>query len=283
MEKDVASQWSDAAHYWEKHRAVIERMFAPVAAALVQDAGIGPGQAVLDVATGPGEPALSLAATVAAHGSVVGVDIVPAMVDAASREAQRRGSINASFRVASADQLPFDDGSFDAVVSRFGVMFFPSPLAGIREMLRVLKPGGKLALAVWHLARNNPLFHVLAEIVERFVESPPPDEDAPDAFRFAPSGKLLGIVREAGLSNARERLVKFSIDAPLSLEEFWCVRTEMSDKLRTKLAQLSKREVSEIKQAFLEAARAFSDGRGVSFPAEVLVVSGSSSRQKRDG
>lgn len=279
--RDVTDQWSDSAHYWEKHRAVIERMFAPVAAALVQEAHIGPGQAVLDVATGPGEPALSIAGIVGAKGRVIGVDVIPAMIDAAGREAQRRGIGNASFRVASADDLPFEDGFFDAVVSRFGVMFFPTPLEGIREMLRVLKPGGGLALAVWHHAQNNPLHSLLATILERFVETPPRDEDAPDAFRFAPSGKLLQLVREAGLAQARERLLEFSIDAPLSLEEFWTVRTEISDSLRRKLAELPPAQVGEIKSAFLEAARAYSGERGLSLPAEVLIVSGTLDRSTK--
>jgi SAM-dependent methyltransferase len=196
------------------------------------------------------------------------------MIDAARREADRRHLGNASFRVASADELPFDDGSFDAVVSRFGVMFFPSPLAGIREMVRVLKPGGKLAMAVWHHARDNPFHSVLADIVERFVASPPLDPDAPDAFRFAPHGKLLALAREAGVTDARERLLRFSIEAPIDLEGFWVVRTEMSDKLRTKLAELTREQVGEIKRAFLDAARIYSKGDGLSIPAEVLVVSG---------
>lgn len=281
VNQDIVGQWSEAARYWEKHRAVIERMFAPVAAALVQDADIGPGQAVLDVATGPGEPALSIAGIVGAEGRVVGVDVAPAMIDAANREAGRRELGNASFRVASADELPFEDASFDAVVSRFGVMFFPSPLECIRELLRVLKPGGKLAMAVWHHARNNPFHSVLSEIVERFVESPPRDADAPDAFRFAPLGKLLQVAREAGVADARERHLEFSIDAPLSLEELWVVRTEMSDNLRTKLAQLSQAQVAEIRRAFLEAARVYSGERGLSIPAEILVVSGSSARRTR--
>jgi SAM-dependent methyltransferase len=272
-EREVVEQWSEAARYWDKHRALIERMFAPVAAALLEEAGIARGAAVLDVATGPGEPALTVAASVGEEGRVVGVDVVPAMIAAARREAQQRGLGNASFRTASAEELPFEDASFDAVVSRFGVMFFPSPLAGIREMLRVLRPGGRLALAVWHHARENPFHSLLADIVERFVPSPPPEPDAPDAFRFAPPGKLLQLAREAGLADARERLLRFSIDAP-EPEGFWVVRTEMSDKLRTKLARLSREEVAEIKRALFEAARAYSKGGGLSFPGEVLLVSG---------
>jgi SAM-dependent methyltransferase len=281
--QDVSREWSESARYWEKHRAVIEGMYAPVAAALVADSGIGAGigagivtgQTVLDVATGPGEPALSLAGILGAEGRVIGVDVVPAMIDAADREARRRGLRNASFRVASADQLPFADDSFDAVVSRFGVMFFPSPLEGLREMLRVLKPGGRLALAVWNHASANPYHSVVARILERFVESPPLDEDAPGAFRFARAGKLFHVAQEAGVAEARERLLQFQIAAPLTLEEFWVVRAEMSDNLRTKLARLSRAQVDEIERAFCAEARGYSSASGMSFPAEVRVVSGS--------
>ena len=280
--KDVSREWSESARYWEKHRAVIEGMYAPIAAALVEDAGIGAGagQHVLDVATGPGEPALSLAGILGAEGRVIGVDVVPAMIEAADREARRRGLPNASFRVASAEELPFADDSFDAVVSRFGVMFFPSPLEGLREMLRVLKPGGRLALAVWNHASANPYHSVVARILERFVASPPLDEDAPGAFRFAQAGKLLDVAREAGVAEARERLLQFQIAAPLSLEDFWAVRAEMSDNLRTKLARLSRAQVDEIERAFLEEARGYSSASGVSFPAEVHVVSGSRARHE---
>ena len=274
QEKDVTDQWREAARYWEKHRAVIERMFAPVAAALVEEASVAPGAAVLDVATGPGEPALSIARIVGPRGSVIGVDVVPAMIDAARREAERRDLRNAIFRAASAEELPFGDDTFDAVVSRFGVMFFPSPVAGIREMLRVLKPGARLSLAAWGAARDNPFHSLLAGILERFVESPPRDPDAPDAFRFAERGKLLRVAREAGVVDARERLLDFSIEAPLSLEDFWVVRTEMSDGLRTKLAQLSREKVEEIRREFFAAARVHADAGAIRFPGQVLVVGG---------
>src|SRR6266851_10222422 len=105
--KEVISQWSESAPYWEKHREIIRGMFAPVAQALIEDARITSGCVVLDVATGPGEPALSIAGLVGPEGKVLGIDAVPEMVEAARREANRRGLDNASFEVAFAGGLPF--------------------------------------------------------------------------------------------------------------------------------------------------------------------------------
>jgi SAM-dependent methyltransferase len=271
---DILRQWTEAARYWEKHRVSIERMFAPVTAALAEEAGIARGQRVLDVATGPGEPALSLAALVGTGGRVEGVDLVPEMIDAARREAERRGLRQVGFRAGSAEALPFADGSFDACVSRFGVMFFPSPLAGLREMARVVVPGGRIVLAVWHLAERNPFHTVVSEILARFVEPTTPPADAPEPFRFAPRGKLAALARAAGLTQVRERLLAFPMEAALTPEDFWVLRTEMSDTLRAKLARLPAPEVAEIRRLLLAAVRPYSHAGGLRFPTEVWIVSG---------
>jgi len=159
MQSDQAmiGGWSGAAPFWEKHRDIILRMFAPVTQALVEDALIGTRHNVLDIATGPGEPALSIAALVGPEGKVFGIDPVPEMVAAARRATGHPGITNAQFDVAVADHLPFPADSFDAVVSRFGAMFFPSPVDAVREMLRVLKPSRKLALAGLAFRRKKPL------------------------------------------------------------------------------------------------------------------------------
>src|SRR6516165_964615 len=140
-DQDVINRWSDAAPFWEKHREIIRQMFAPVTAALSQDGLIGSGCTVLDVAAGPGEPALTIASSVGPAGRVFGIDPVPEMVEAARREARHLGLKNAQFDVALAEHLPFAADTFDAAVSRFGVMFFPSPVAAVREMLRQLLYG----------------------------------------------------------------------------------------------------------------------------------------------
>jgi ubiquinone/menaquinone biosynthesis C-methylase UbiE len=277
-DQEVTSVWRDSAPFWEKHREIIQQMFAPVTQALVEDGLISGGHTVLDVATGPGEPALTLAALVGAEGKVLGIDPAPEMVEAARRATDHLGFRNAQFDVASADRLPFPADTFDAVVSRFGVMFFPSPVAAVREMLRVLKPGRKLALAVWHLAERNPFFYTLSRVIERYVDSPPSAPDAPDPFRFASPGKLRDVLAEASAMAPSERLLQFTVQAPISVEDFWILRCEMSEKLREKVAMLSREQLPEVKREALDALRGYSTDRGMSFPAEVLIVSGTKNR-----
>src|SRR5258706_15425845 len=245
-DSEIVQRWSGSAPFWEKHREVIRQMFAPVTDALVEDARIGTGHVVLDVATGPGEPALTIATRVGPGGKVFGIDPVPEMVAAARRATDRLGFRNAQFEVAFADHLPFPDDTFDAVVSRFGVMFFPSPVDGVREMLRVLKSGRKLALAVWHFAERNPFHYTLARVIERYVDSPPPAPDAPDAFRFASPGKLRDLLGEAGAMDPSERLLQFPIQAAITVRDFWTLRCEMSEKLREKIAMLSREQLTEV-------------------------------------
>jgi len=271
---EVIGQWTESARYWEKHRETLRQMFAPVTLALIEDAEIRRRCTVLDVATGPGEPALSIAELIAPEGKVVGTDAVPEMVEAARREGRRRGLHNASFAVALADKLPFPANTFDVVVSRFGVMFFPSPVDSVRECLRVLKPGGRISLAVWHFAERNPFHYLVARVVEQYVASTPPPPDSPDAFRFANPGELLAVLSKASVTAISEHLLRFEIRAPLSAEDFWTLRYEMSDKLRTKLRVLSQQQTTKLRREVIEALSLYSSDRGIGFPAEVLIVSG---------
>jgi ubiquinone/menaquinone biosynthesis C-methylase UbiE len=272
--QEVINRWTESARYWEKHRATIREMLGPITEALIEDAHISSGSAVLDIATGPGEPALAIAEFVGREGKVVGVDVVAEMVEAGRREAGRRKLHNVSFAVAPADALPSETETFDAVVSRFGIMFFPAPVLAVREILRILKPGGRMALAVWHFAERNPFHYILSRAVERYGDSPSPAEDAPDAFRYAAPGKLRAVLSEAGATEVSERLLQFSIRAHVSLEDFWTLRSEMTERLRSALAKLAKEQMAEVKRQAIEALRAYSGERSVSLPAEVRIVSG---------
>lgn len=267
-------QPADAAEYWEKHRATIRGMFHPVTEALIDEARIAPGETVLDVATGSGEPALTIAEVVGPSGLVVGIDPLPGMIAAAEGAANKQHFFeNARFQVASADHVPFEDDRFDAVVSRFGIMFFPSPVECVRELLRVVKPSRRIAFAVWGYLERNPFHNVLAHVVDRYFPPAPRAPDAPEPFRFAEPGKLLSVLNKAGAAQTSERTLQFNIEVPFAGEEFWTLRMDMAEKLRTKLSSLSEEKFAEIQREVFEDLALYSAGSGVSFPAEVLIVS----------
>jgi ubiquinone/menaquinone biosynthesis C-methylase UbiE len=276
QETDTLREWRDSAQFWKKHARIIRSMFAPVTTALIEAAGIEQGHKVLDVAGGPGEPSLTIAEHVGAAGMVTCTDATPDMVTAAESEAQRRGITNVQFRHCTADSLPFDDDQFDAAVSRLGVMFFSDPVRGLGEMLRVTRPGGRVSLAVWDKSELNPFSYVVTNAMSRFSEQPPPDtKGASDgAFRFAEPGGLASILREAGASPIRERVLEFHIEAPISPVGFWAMRSETSGTLRMKLSKLSEEDRAQAAHDVQEAAREFFPNNQMKFPARMIVVTG---------
>lgn len=268
----VLREWRDSAFYWQKHLDMIRVMFAPLTQALIEDAGIIEGDSVLDVAGGSGEPSLTIAEAVGPTGSVTYTDAVAEMVTAAKSEAQRRGLTNIVFRHCAADSLPFETESFDAVVCRLGAMFFPDPLAALREMLRVTKHKGLVSLVVWAKSELNPFSYAITNVVERYVEVAPADPNAPGAFRFAEPGALAEILKKAGAKGVKERMLKFNIAAPVSPEEFWEMRSETSGTLREKLATLPPSQADLLAQEALKAIREYSSNNQVSFPAQMIIV-----------
>jgi ubiquinone/menaquinone biosynthesis C-methylase UbiE len=270
----VLLSWTETAKYWIQYSDTIRAMFAPVTESLIEHAGISEGQTVLDVAGGSGEPSLTIAEKVGPRGSVTCTDAVAEMVAAARDEASRRGLKNMQFHVCPADSLPSPDNSFDAAVSRLGIMFFPDPTAAVREMLRVTKPGGRIALAVWHKSEINPFCYVVTNVMAQHVNSPAADPDAPNAFRFAETGKLANVLTEAGAGEVEERVVKFNIEAPISAHEFWTMRSLTSDTLREKLATLSAGERAQIAREAEGEAKEFFRDNHMKFPAHMILVTG---------
>lgn len=266
--------WQGSARYWDKYRALIAQMFAPLTSGLVEEARIGIGQKVLDIGGGSGEPSLTIAEIVGPIGSVMYTDPVAGMVETAQAEAGRRGLTNIQFKQCSADDLPFADGTFDIAVGRLSAMFFGDPITGMREALRVVRENGCVSFAVWGPKEANPFFSTVNDVVDRFVVSPEEDPDAPDPFRFADPGKLAGILENAGAEKVIERPLNFQIEAAISVEQFWQLRTEMSESLRKTMAGLTPAQLPAIKQAVADAAQRYFVSGKMSFPAQALIVTG---------
>ncbi len=273
-QNEALNGWQASARYWEKYRVLIAQMFAPLTSGLIEEAGIGIGQKVIDIGGGSGEPSLTISSIVGPTGSVVYTDPVAGMVETAQTEAARRGLTNIQFRQCSGDDLPFADGAFDVAVSRLSAMFFPDPASGVGEALRVVVEHGYSSFVVWGVKEANPFFSTVTDVMDRFVESPKEDPDAPDPFRFAAPGKLAGILKNAGAENVIERQLNFQIEAAISFEQFWQLRTEMSETLREKMGRLTPAQLPTIKQAVADAARRYFMSGKMSFPAEALIVSG---------
>ena len=194
---------------------------------------------------------------------------------AARRQCAERGVSNISFRCCGADALPYENERFDHVVCRLGTMFFPDVVAALREMLRVSKPGGHCTLAVWAEPEANPMFTAVAELLARYLPSPPEPPDAPGPFRFAEPGRLAALLREAGGHEVTERLLRVTAEAALSFDEFWLLRSEISDSLRSKLEQLSpERQRALVTELRKSIGHRFEGGR-MRMPAVAMVVSAS--------
>jgi SAM-dependent methyltransferase len=159
-------------------------------------AGIRPGDQVLDVACGTGVLARAAAARAGPGGRVAGLDLDPAMLAVAARR-----SPAVRWQRGRAEALPFADRVFDAVVSQFGLMFVPDPVAALREMFRVLAPGGRLAVAVWASLADTPAYAAEVDLVERLA-GPAAAEMLKAPFVLGETKRLSELCLAAGLGGA---------------------------------------------------------------------------------
>jgi ubiquinone/menaquinone biosynthesis C-methylase UbiE len=266
--------WQTSARYWNKYRALIAQIFAPLTSGLVEEARITIGQNVLDIGGGSGEPSLTISSIVGPSGSVMYTDPVTGMVEAARTEAGRRGLTNINFTQCSADDLPFAPSTFDAAVGRLSAMFFADPDSAVREALRVIIQNGYVSFVVWGPKEVNPFFSTIADAIDRFLMTPARGPDEPDTFRFAAASKLAGILKNGGAKNVTERQLNFQIKAQISFEQFWQLRTEMSETLRAKIAEIAAAQLRTVKQTVANAAERYFVNGTMSFPAEALIVTG---------
>ena len=216
--------WAGLSAGWEKWDAVIMDQLGPVGTAMIDRLDITDDQQHLDIASGTGEPGLTIARQ-APNGRVVLTDLVPEMLDIAARRARAQGIANVETKVCSADDLPFDDETFDSVSVRFGYMFFPDMATATAEFVRVLVPGGKVASSVWIDPDANPWTSIAMQAIASEAVLPPADPDAPNMFRCAAPGYVGTLYEQAGLRDVTE----WDVDVELvteSPEQYWDMISE---------------------------------------------------------
>lgn len=192
----------------------------PLSDRLIRSARLEPGLRVLDVGSGTGEPALTIAGIVGPTGEVVASDPSPGMLAMTKERAARAGLANLTARRADIAALPFPDASFDRATCRLGVMYFLDPVAGIAEMRRVLKPGGRAAILVWGDPAHADYAAAFYGPIMSRVTLPAPEPGAPHPYRFATPGSLRAAMEAAGLEGVEEEVALVSVAFPGTAADF---------------------------------------------------------------
>jgi ubiquinone/menaquinone biosynthesis C-methylase UbiE len=233
---------------------------------LLDAAEVDRGKRVLDVGTGPG---YASAAAAARGADVVGVDVAAAMVALA-----RRLRREIEFRQADAERLPFEDGSFDAVLGNFLILHVGRPEHVAAELARVLRPGRKLALSTWDLPEQARLLGVLVDAVAAVEAKPPADIPAgPPFFRFADEAQFGRLLSDAGLNHVVVRTVAFT-NRFASGGELW--NRLLGGTVRTRALVLAQPEdvQARIRVAFDRLVRPYATKDGLDIPVSVKLASG---------
>ncbi|MEM1352089.1 MAG: class I SAM-dependent methyltransferase, partial [Pseudomonadota bacterium] len=205
--------WDIFSEKWVTQKNEIDALMAPVLAELLTHADLQPGQHVLDVGCGTGTSVLAAAEHVGSDGFVLGVDISAPMIDHARRTAHAHDRV--SFEVSDAADHGFQDAAFDAMISRFGVMFFADPTTAFINIRRGLKPGAQVTMACWSYLDKNPWFQVPMYAAKAQLGAPPPvHPDEPGPFAFRDRERVCGILSDAGFENAKGEEVSLFLTPP---------------------------------------------------------------------
>jgi ubiquinone/menaquinone biosynthesis C-methylase UbiE len=263
--------WNRVAGGWEKWDRFFDEQMAFLNHRLVADARLRAGMQVLDLGSGTGYPALLGAQTVGPTGSVIGLDLAEQMLTVAQRKATALGLANSTFRTGDATSLPFEANSFDAVTSRFCLMFLPEIPKAAAEIARVLRPGGWVAAAVWAAPDKNPYLMTPITVIKQFLDLPQPDPTAPGIFRLAKPGDLAGMLQQAGFTNLSEE--EFVADVRFaSGEEYYASLTDIAAPIQNLLAKLSDQQKIDARERITTSADQYRQSDGIALPIAVRMV-----------
>ena len=265
--------WNRVAGGWEKWDRFFDEQMAFLNHRLVADARVRPGMRVLDLGSGTGYPALLAAQTVRTNGQVIGVDLAAQMLDAARRKATSLKLSNLTFQTGDVTSLPFEQASFDAVTTRFCLMFLPEIQKAVTEIARVLKPNAWLASAVWSAPDKNPYLKIPIDIIKQFIEIPPPDPTTPGIFRLAKPGDLTSMLQQAGLVDISEQ--EFLGDVQFSVaEEYFSSLMDIAAPIQNLWTKLTPTQQTEARERIIQTAGQYRKGAVIALPIAVRMAAG---------
>ena len=256
---------------WERQRPFIEETTAPVRDWMIGALAPQPGQTVLELAAGAGDVGFATAARLGEAGRLITTDVSPAMLEVARRRGTELALDNVDYRVMDAERIELEDDSVDGILCRFGYMLMPDPQAALAEARRVLRPGGRISLAVWGPPQRNPFFSLMGVALARHGYLPPPDPTEPGIFTLADPNRVGALLEAAGLGDPRleDVPVVFSVSG---LDDYFAIIADTAGPLGLALRELAQVERSEIADELRKPLSAFAAGRGYRVPGVALTA-----------
>jgi SAM-dependent methyltransferase len=260
------SRWAEAAGPWEAHGESLRRETMPVSAWMVEAIGPQPGDRLLELAAGPGDTGFLAAELIRPGGELISSDLVPEMLMVAQRRAEALGLDNVRFKQIDAEKsIDVETASIDGVLCRWGYMLMDDPDTALRETRRVLRPGGRLALAAWMGPRENAWSALPVRALIRHGLFQP--VEGPGQFTWADQAVIAEHLENAGFVDFELGQVGFTHHYA-SFEDWWRTQSEMSSRMRELIPRTDPATVEAIKAELVTEAEPFTAADGsVTFPA----------------
>jgi enediyne biosynthesis protein CalE5 len=273
LREQLHGMWAAVAGGWGEHADYVDARGAHVAERMLELSRPQPGERVLELACGPGGVGLAAAQRVAPDGEVVLSDVAAEMTSIASERAGALGLGNVSTRELDVERIDEPDAAYDVVLCREGLMFAADPAGAAREIRRVLRPGGRVALAVWGPREHNPWLGVVLDAVSAQLGRPVPPPGIPSPFSLEDSDRLAGLLSDAELAE----VVVSELPVPMrtaSFDEWWARTTALAGPLAKMLASLPDEAAQALRTRAREAIGPYETPDGLEFPGLTLLASG---------
>jgi SAM-dependent methyltransferase len=265
-------QWEEAAEAWHRWGPTIEEWLGDATVRMLDAARITDGGRVLDVAAGAGGQSLAAARRVGPSGQVLATDISPTILEFTAKATTDAGLTNITTRELDGERLTVDAGTFDAVISRVGLIYFPDQQAALAGMRTALRPGGRISAVVYSTADRNGFFSIPIGIIRRRAQLPPPQAGQPGPFSLGGPGVAERVLTEAGFRDVDVEPVSSPVRMASAAD---CVRFERESfgALQQMLLGLAPAEREAAWAEIEDALRQFEGPDGFTGPCEMLVVS----------
>jgi SAM-dependent methyltransferase len=271
----LRGMWSAVAGGWGEHAAYVDARGAAVTRSMLAESKPQSGERVLELACGAGGLGLAAAALVAPDGEVVLSDVVAEMTAIAAARARTLGVENVGTRQLDLESIAEPDESYDIVLCREGMMFAPQPERAASEIARVLRPGGRVAVAVWGPREQNPWLGLVFDAVSAETGAPVPPPGVPGPFSLSDRDRVAGLFTHAGFSDVRVREVPTPLRAD-SFEGWWERTSALAGPLTKILAALSAGAAQALRARLQESVRPYTTPDGaVEIPGLTLVAAAS--------